>query len=70
MKVYVFIKDLSITHGHGSCGTDKVVPIYDSYTGEYLNYPVFKTFNGAEKYLENLGFPKSSFLTIKELELV
>jgi hypothetical protein len=67
MKVYALAKKYSVTHGHGSCGTDVAIPYFDSYTQEKVNTPIFRDLDKAEEYLLN---SMNSFLHIVSVELI
>jgi len=67
MEVYALAKKYSITHGHGSCGTDVAIPYFDSYIQEKVNTPIFTDLDKAEEYLLASENP---FLHIVRLELI
>lgn len=66
MKVYIIAKKQAVTHGHGSCGEDLAMPIFDSYSNTYTNIPVFSSYGKAVMYLELID--KFGFYTIVPTE--
>lgn len=68
MEVYIIAKRQSVSHGHGSTGTDLVMPIFDSYSNKYTHIPVYSTLEKAYLWLE-LNDPYNSY-TVVPMELI